>query len=90
MEYVSNIILLVCYYEKSAIVTILAVWAKNVRHVGHLRWLGPNVWWEISQIYTEYKKLIRQMSDGAWKFFTYTVLARLTWNQMADRQQDIV
>ena len=35
------------------------MYAKNVRHVGHFRWLGPNVWWEISQIYIEYIKPIR-------------------------------
>ena len=36
--------------------------------VGHFRWLGPNVWWEISQIWIEYIKRIRQM------FFGYTVI----------------
>ena len=49
-----------------------AVEAKNVGHAGHIRWLGPNVWWEISQIYIEYVKAIRQMSDEPWKFFAYT------------------
>ena len=24
------------------------VFTKIIRHVGHFRWLGPNVWWEIS------------------------------------------
>ena len=33
-----------------------------------------NVWWEISQIYIEYTKPIRQMSDEPWKFFAYTVI----------------
>ena len=38
----------------------------------NFRWLGPDVWWEISQIYIEYIKPIRQMSDEPWKFFAYT------------------
>ena len=24
---------------------------KIIGHVGHFRWLGPNVWWDISQIF---------------------------------------
>ena len=48
------------------------VQAKNVRHIRHFRWLGPNVWWEISQIYVEYIKPVRQMAEQPWKFFTYT------------------
>ena len=51
---------------------------KNVGHVRHFRWLGPNVWWKISQIYIEYIKPIRQMSDEPWKFFTYTATASLS------------
>ena len=46
-----------------------SVQAKNV---GHFRWLGSNVWWEISQIYIEHIKPIRQMSDEPWKFFANT------------------
>ena len=48
------------------------VFTKIIGHVGHFRWLGPNVWWEISQIWIEYIKLIGQMSDEPWKFFSYT------------------
>ena len=46
----------------------------NDGHVRHFRWLGPNVWWawETSQIWIEYIKPIRQMSDEPWKFFGYT------------------
>ena len=40
--------------------------------IGHFRWLGPNVWWEISQIWIGSIKAIRQMSDESWKFFGYT------------------
>ena len=29
---------------------------KIIGHIGHFRWLGPNVWWEISQIWIEYIK----------------------------------
>ena len=49
----------------------MTVQAKNAGHVGHFQWLGPNVWWEISQVYVEYLKPIRQMSDEP-KFFAYT------------------
>ena len=45
---------------------------KTMRHIGHFRWLGPNVSWEISQIWIEYIKPIGQMSDESWKFFGYT------------------
>ena len=31
--------------------------------ISHFRWLGPNVWWEISQIWIEYIKPIGQMSE---------------------------
>ena len=34
--------------------------------------LGPNVRWEISQIWIEYIKPIGQMSDESWKFLGYT------------------
>ena len=40
--------------------------------VGPFRWLGPDVWWEISQIWIEHIKPIGQMSDGPWKIFGYT------------------
>ena len=49
------------------------VFMKIIGHIGHFRWLGPNVWWEISQIWIEYIKPIGQMSDESWKFFGYTV-----------------
>ena len=29
----------------------VSVFTKIIRHVGHFRWLGPNVWWEVSQIW---------------------------------------
>ena len=45
---------------------------EKVGHIGHFRWLGPNVWWEISQIYVEYIKPVRQMCDEPCKFFAYT------------------
>ena len=48
---------------------LLPVFMKIIGHVRHFRWLGPNVWWEISQIWIECIKLIRQMSDESWKFF---------------------
>ena len=50
-----------------------AVFTKIIGHVGHFRWLSPNVWWEISQIWIEYIKPIGQMSDEPWKFFMNTV-----------------
>ena len=46
---------------------------KILGHVGHFRWLGPNVWWEILQIWIKYIKPIKQMSDEPWKFFRYIV-----------------
>ena len=48
------------------------VFTKIIGHVGHFRWLGPNVRWEISRILIEYIKPIGQMSDESWKFFGYT------------------
>ena len=45
---------------------------KIIGHIGHFRWLGPNISWEISQIWIEYIKPIGQMSDESWKFFRYT------------------
>ena len=52
---------------------VSAVFMKIIGHIGHFWWLGPNVWWEISQIWIEYIKPIGQMSDESWKFFGYTV-----------------
>ena len=49
----------------------LAVFMKVVGHIRHFQWLGPNVWWEISQIFI---KPIGQMSHESWKFFGYTGL----------------
>ena len=48
------------------------VFTKIIGHVGHFRWQGPNVRWEISRIWIEYIKPIGQMSDESWKFFGYT------------------
>ena len=50
----------------------LTVFMKTIRHIGHFRWLVPNVSWEISQIWIEYIKPIGQISDESWKFFGYT------------------
>ena len=57
-------------------ISAIAVFMKIIGHVRHFRWLGPNVWWEISQIWIEYIKLIRQMSDEPWKFFGYTAIGQ--------------
>ena len=59
---------------KIAILTPITVFMKTIRHIGHFRWLGPYVWWEISQIWIEYIKPIRQMSDESWKFFGYSAI----------------
>ena len=48
------------------------VFTKIIGHIGHFRWLGPNVRWEIWRILIEYIKPIGQMSDESWKFFGYT------------------
>ena len=36
------------------------MFTKTIGHVGHFKWLGPNVWWEISQNWIEYIKPIGQ------------------------------
>ena len=60
----------------------LSVFTKIIWHIGHFRWLGPNVWWEILQIWIEYTrtciKPIRQMSDESWKF---SGTLSLYWNR---------
>ena len=53
---------------------------KIIGHVGHFRWLRPNVWCKISQLWIEYIKLFGQMSDETWKFFGFTVI---TWCHQA-------
>ena len=53
---------------------MISVFTKIIGHIGHFRWLGPNVWWEISLIWIEHIKPIGQMSDEPWKFFGYTVI----------------
>ena len=52
-------------------VTSYAVFMKIIGHIRNFRWLGPNVWWGIIQIWIEYIKPIEQMSDESWKFFRY-------------------
>ena len=59
--------------------TGLPVFTKIIGHVGHFRWLGPNVRWEIWRILIEYIKPIGQMSDESWKFFGYTGLHLMKW-----------
>ena len=49
-----------------------AMFTNIIGHVGYLWWVGPNVWWEISQIWIEYIQPIEQMSDEPWKFLGYT------------------
>ena len=36
---------------------------KIMGHIRHSQWLGPNVWWDISQIWLEYIKPIGQMIE---------------------------
>ena len=54
-----------------------AVFMKIIRHVGHFRWLGPNVWWEISHIWLQYVQPIRQndclMNHDSFSVIVYTV-----------------
>ena len=54
--------------------TLQCSWKSSfIRHIRHFLWLlGPNVWWQVSQIWIEYIQLIGQMSDEPWKFFGYT------------------
>ena len=54
-------------------VKIAGVQVKNIRHFRYFWRLGPNIWREISQIYKEFIKPIRQMSDEPWKFFARLV-----------------
>ena len=48
------------------------VFMKIIGHIRHFRRLGPNLWWEISQIWIEYIKAIEQLFHESWKFFGYT------------------
>ena len=53
--------------HRSSIMTPPAPNAVFTKILGHFRQLVPNVRWEISQIWIEYKP-IRHMSDEQWKF----------------------
>ena len=53
--------------HRSSIMTPPAPNAVFTKILGHFRQLVPNVRWEISQIWIEYKP-IRHMSDEPWKF----------------------
>ena len=57
--------------HRSSIMTPPAPNAVFTKILGHFRQLVPNVRWEISQIWIQYKP-IRHMSDEPWKFFIYT------------------
>ena len=39
-----------------------AEFTKIIGHVGHFRWIGPKVWWEISRICIECMKHTRQLN----------------------------
>ena len=58
--------------KRSSFAWMITVFMKIVGHVGHFRWLEPNVRWEIWYISIEYIKPIRQLSDESWKFFSDT------------------
>ena len=58
--------------SKGSVLLSTAVSMKIIGHVRHFQRLGPNVWWEISQIWIECIKSIRQMYDEPWKYFGYT------------------
>ena len=64
---------------------IIPVFTKIIGHVGHFRWLDPNVWWEISQFRIEFIKPIRQMSDEPWKFFGNTVMPTILMQRVYNR-----
>ena len=51
----------------------LPVFTKIIRRVGHFRWLGPNVWWEISQFWIEYIKAHRTNVWWTMKVFLITL-----------------
>ena len=53
------------------------VFMKIIGHIRYFWWLGPNVWWEISQIWIEYIKPIGQMSDEPWEFFGYSAILHI-------------
>ena len=57
--------------HRLSIMTPPAPNAVFTKIIGHFRQQVPNVRWEISQIWIEYKP-IRHMSDEPWKFFIYT------------------
>ena len=65
-------------------VITITVLTKIIGHVAHFRWPGPNVWCEISQIWIEYIKPMRQMSDEPRKFFSYTAIDGLGRDQSGD------
>ena len=49
------------------------VFMKIIGHVRHFRWIYPNVWWEISQIWIEYIEPIRQNVWWTMKVFLATL-----------------
>ena len=67
----------VCLHLSTTLKTNFQCVSCHVNHGTHQTFpmIGPNVWWEISQIWIKYIKPIRQMSDKSWKFFRCTVCA---------------
>ena len=65
--------------------------AKVIGNVRHFRWLGPNVWWEISQIWTELRK--DHLKNVWWtiKFFWlhYWVNSLKPYSMMHNMHQQI-
>ena len=61
---------------------------KIIGHIVHFRWLGPNVWREISQIWIEYIKPIRQIVWWSTKSFlaTLPILAQImAWHHTGNK-----
>ena len=63
-----------------------SVQAKNVKHIRHFRWLGPNTWWEISQIYIEIHK--SHQTNVCWIMKVFPSLEDRRWGKKKTPQKE--
>ena len=63
-----------------AFTTKCRVWSVLAKNIRHFWWLGPNVWWEISQIYIEYTKPIK--TNVWWTMQVFLLHCMMIGNQV--------
>ena len=66
------------YWSEISFPTIITVFTKIIGHIRHFRWLGPNVWWDFTNLNRIYKV---HRTNVWWIMKVFRVHWLLGWTQ---------